>query len=84
MATAIKLAARRRRGIHVLVTITVPASSPIDAELPEQELAAQAIIEQAKLQGGRRVSGPLEKVRAGPGRAPRSSTRPARCGRRRS
>ena len=29
---------RRRRGIHVLVTITVPATSPIDAALPEQEL----------------------------------------------
>jgi basic amino acid/polyamine antiporter, APA family len=65
MATAIKLAARRRRGIHVLVTITVPQSSPIDAELPEQELAAQAIIEQAKIDGGRRVSGHWAKVRAG-------------------
>ena len=38
MATAIKVAARRRRGIHVLVTIPVPASAPIDAELPELEL----------------------------------------------
>ena len=65
VATAVKLAARRRRGIHVLVTITVPASSPIDAEMPEQELAAQAIIEQAQLQGGRRVTGHVEKVRAG-------------------
>jgi basic amino acid/polyamine antiporter, APA family len=65
MATAIKVAARRRRGIHVLVTITVPASAPINAEFPEQELAAQAIIEQAKLQGGRRVTGHWEKVRAG-------------------
>jgi basic amino acid/polyamine antiporter, APA family len=65
MATAIKVAARRRRGIHVLVTITVPASAPINAALPEQEMAAQAIIEQAKLQGGRRVTGHWEKVRAG-------------------
>jgi basic amino acid/polyamine antiporter, APA family len=65
MATAIKIAARRRRGIHVLVTITVPASAPINAALPEQEQAAQAIIEQAKLQGGRRVTGHYEKVRAG-------------------
>jgi basic amino acid/polyamine antiporter, APA family len=65
MATAIKVAARRRRGIHVVVTIPVPASSPINAELPEQELAAQASIEQAKLQGGRRVSGHWEKIRAG-------------------
>jgi APA family basic amino acid/polyamine antiporter len=65
IATAQKVAGRRRRGIHVLVTITVPASSPIDAELPEQELAAQAVIEQARLQAGRRVSGHWEKVRAG-------------------
>jgi basic amino acid/polyamine antiporter, APA family len=65
IATAIKVAARRRRGIHVLVTIPVPASAPIDAELPELELGAQAIIEQAKLQGGRRVTGHWEKVRAG-------------------
>jgi APA family basic amino acid/polyamine antiporter len=65
MATAAKVAARRRRGIHVLVTITVPYSAPIDADLPEQELAAQAVIEQARLQGGRRVSGHVEKVRPG-------------------
>ncbi len=63
--TAQKLAARRRRGIHVLVTITVPNSAPIDAELPERELAAQAIVEQARLLGGRRVTGHWEKVRAG-------------------
>ena len=65
VATAVRLAAKRRRGVHVLVTITVPNSSPIDAELAEQELAAQAVIEQATVQGGRRVSGHWEKVRAG-------------------
>ncbi len=65
MSTAIRVAARKRRGIHLLVTITVPASVPITAELPDQELAAQTIIEQAKLQGGRRVTGHLQKVRAG-------------------
>jgi APA family basic amino acid/polyamine antiporter len=65
IATAVKLAARRRRGIHVVVTINVPNSAPIDAELPEQELAAQQVIEQAKLAGGRRVSGHVEKVRSG-------------------
>jgi APA family basic amino acid/polyamine antiporter len=65
MATAARLAARRRRGIHVLVTIAVPASSPIDAQLPEQEAVAQSIIEEAKVQVGRRVSGHWEKVRAG-------------------
>jgi basic amino acid/polyamine antiporter, APA family len=65
IATAIKLAARKRRGIHVLVTITVPNSLQIDAPTPEAEAAADSIIEQAKLQGGGRVSGHWEKVRAG-------------------
>ncbi len=65
VATAARLAARRRRGIHVLVTITVPPSSPIDAEMPDLEIAAQSIIEEARLQGGRRVSGHWEKVRPG-------------------
>jgi basic amino acid/polyamine antiporter, APA family len=76
MATAVKVAARRRRGIHVLVTIPVPSSAPITAEMPEQELAAQAIIEQARLQGGRRVSGHVEKVR--PGQAGRMIVNEAR------
>jgi APA family basic amino acid/polyamine antiporter len=49
----------------VLVTISVPVTSPIDAELPELEAAAQSIIEEAKVQAGRRVSGHWEKVRAG-------------------
>ncbi len=65
IATAAKLAARRRRGIHVLVTITVPQALPIDAELPEEELAARAVIQQARLQGGRRVTGHVERVRPG-------------------
>jgi APA family basic amino acid/polyamine antiporter len=65
LATAIRMAARRSRGIHVLVTIVVPATSPINAALPEQELAAQEVIEQAKVQGGRRVTGHWQKVRAG-------------------
>jgi APA family basic amino acid/polyamine antiporter len=65
MATAARLAAPTRRGIHVLVTISVPASSPINAAMPEQEALAQSIIEEAKVQAGRRVSGHWEKVRAG-------------------
>ncbi len=65
LATAIRLAVRRSRGIHVLVTIVVPSTSPIDALLPEQERAAQEIIEQAKVHGGRRVTGHWQKVRAG-------------------
>jgi APA family basic amino acid/polyamine antiporter len=65
LATATKLAARRRRGIHVLVTIIVPNALDIDAPMAEAEAAAETVIEQARLQGGRRVSGHWEKVRAG-------------------
>lgn len=65
VATAIKIAARRRRGIHVLVSITVPQSAPIDASLPALELTAKGILEQARLQGGRQVTGHVEKVRPG-------------------
>jgi basic amino acid/polyamine antiporter, APA family len=65
MATAVKVAARRKRGIHVLVTIPVPASAPITAEMPEQEISAYGIIDQARLQGGRRVTGHYEKIRHG-------------------
>jgi basic amino acid/polyamine antiporter, APA family len=64
-ATATKLAARKRRGIHLLVTITVPNALEIDAPMPAQEAVADSIIEQARLQGGGRVSGHWEKVRAG-------------------
>ena len=63
--TAVRMAARRRRGIHVLVTITVPQSSPIDAPLPEQESLAQQSIDSARVIGGRRVTGHWEKVRPG-------------------
>jgi APA family basic amino acid/polyamine antiporter len=65
MATASRLAARRRRGIHVLALVTVPNALPIDATMKEAEAAADTVIEQAKIQGGRRVSGHMEKIRAG-------------------
>jgi basic amino acid/polyamine antiporter, APA family len=65
VGTAVKLAARRRRGIHVLVTIVVPTSAPIDAAMPDREREARTIIERAKLIGGRRVTGHFVKVRAG-------------------
>jgi APA family basic amino acid/polyamine antiporter len=65
ISTAGKLAARRRRGIHVLVTITVPANAPIGASMPEAESKAQQAIDSARLRGGRRVTGHWEKVRAG-------------------
>jgi basic amino acid/polyamine antiporter, APA family len=76
IAAAAKVAARRRRGIHVLVWIAVPQSAPIDAVLPDAEQAAESLIEQARLQGGRRVTGHYEKVR--PGQAGRMIVEEAR------
>jgi basic amino acid/polyamine antiporter, APA family len=67
VAIAARLAARRRRGIHVLVTITVPPNSPIDAVMPEQEAKAASVIDSARVSGGRRVTGHWEKVRPGQG-----------------
>jgi basic amino acid/polyamine antiporter, APA family len=63
--TAVRLAARRRRGIHVLVTISVPPNIPIDAQTPEQEARAASVIDSARVIGGRRVTGHWEKVRPG-------------------
>ena len=37
VATAKALAARRRRAIHVLSLVTVPANLPLDAELDGRE-----------------------------------------------
>jgi APA family basic amino acid/polyamine antiporter len=65
ISTAAKLAARKRRGIHVLVTINVPYSLPIGAPMKDAEAAARTIIEQARVQGGGRVSGHIERVRPG-------------------
>jgi APA family basic amino acid/polyamine antiporter len=65
MATASRLAARRRRGIHVLALVTVPNALPIDATMTDAESAADSVIEQGKIHGGRRVSGHMEKIRAG-------------------
>ena len=76
VSTAALLAARRRRGIHVLVTITVPPNAPIDAHVPEQEALAATIIDTARMGGGRRVTGRWEKVR--PGQAGRRIVEEAR------
>jgi basic amino acid/polyamine antiporter, APA family len=65
MSTAVQLAARRRRGIHVLVTVAVPPNLPIDAAMPAEEQRARSAIDQARVRGGRRVSGHWEKVRPG-------------------
>ena len=65
MATASRLANRRRRGIHVLALVTVPNALPIDAKMSDAEAGADSVIEQGKIHGGRRVSGHMEKIRAG-------------------
>ena len=65
VATAVKLASKRRRGIHVHSMLTVPTHLPLDAEMPEQEAAAQSKIEEAKLIGGQRVTGHVARVRPG-------------------
>ena len=65
VATAARLAARRRRGIHVLAIVNVPIHLPLDAPLEERESEAQSKIEQAKLIGGMRVTGRVQRVRPG-------------------
>jgi APA family basic amino acid/polyamine antiporter len=65
VATAVKLASKRRRGIHVHSMLTVPTHLPLGAELREREAEAQSKIEQAKLIGGQRVTGHVERVRPG-------------------
>jgi basic amino acid/polyamine antiporter, APA family len=63
MVTAVKLAGKRRRAIHVIAIVTVPNHLPLDASLAAQEEEAQSKIEQAKLIGGLRVSGHIHRVR---------------------
>ncbi|HWW66992.1 MAG TPA: universal stress protein, partial [Solirubrobacterales bacterium] len=65
VATAVKLASKRRRGIHIHSMLTVPTNLPLNAELPEREAEAQSKVEQAKLIGGQRVTGHVERVRPG-------------------
>ena len=63
VATAVRLAARRRRAIHVIAVVTVPSNLPLDAPLGAHEEEAQSKIEQAKLIGGLRVTGHVHRVR---------------------
>jgi APA family basic amino acid/polyamine antiporter len=64
VATAVKLAAKRRRGIHIISVVTVPTHLPFDAPLRDAEEAAQSKIEQAKLiGGGMRVNGHVHRAR---------------------
>jgi basic amino acid/polyamine antiporter, APA family len=63
MVTAVKLAGKRRRAVHIIAILTVPNHLPLDAALGQQEQEAQSKIEQAKLIGGLRVSGHIHRVR---------------------
>jgi APA family basic amino acid/polyamine antiporter len=65
VAMAVRLAARRRRGIHVLSVVTVPTHLPLEAPLEDREEDAHSKIEQAKIIGGLRVTGHLVRVRPG-------------------
>ena len=65
VATAVKLAGKKRRGIHVHSMMTVPTNLPLNAEMPDQEAEAQSKVEEAKLIGGQRVTGHVARVRPG-------------------
>jgi basic amino acid/polyamine antiporter, APA family len=65
VATAVKLASKRRRGIHIHSLLTVRTNLPLNADMRDQEAEAQSKIEQAKLIGGQRVTGHVERVRPG-------------------
>ncbi len=65
VAVAKSLATRRRRAIHVLSLVTVPAHLPLDAIVEDSEAAAQTKIERAKLICGQRASGNIVHVRMG-------------------
>jgi APA family basic amino acid/polyamine antiporter len=65
VAMAVRLAARRRRGIHVLAIVTVPTHLPLDADLEDREEEAHSKIEQSKIIGGMRVTGHVVRVRPG-------------------
>jgi APA family basic amino acid/polyamine antiporter len=63
MVTAVKLAGKKRRAVHVIAIVTVPNHLPLDAPLGPREQEARSKIEQAKLIGGLRVSGHIHRVR---------------------
>jgi APA family basic amino acid/polyamine antiporter len=65
VTTAMALASRRRRAIHVLSLVTVPANLPLESDLDGADSAARSKLEQAKLICGQRVSGSIEHVRLG-------------------
>jgi APA family basic amino acid/polyamine antiporter len=65
VATAVKLAGKKRRGIHVHSMMTVPTNLPLSAAMADRESEAQSKVEEAKLIGGQRVTGHVARVRPG-------------------
>ncbi len=65
VATAARMAAQRRRAIHVLSLVTVPNSLPLDTKMKKAEGEARNKIERAKLIAGMRVTGKVVRVRPG-------------------
>jgi APA family basic amino acid/polyamine antiporter len=65
LRTATRLAADRARAIHVLVIMTIPTVLAFDAVLHEQEMECLSILEEARIRGGRRVTGAVVRVRPG-------------------
>lgn len=63
MATAARLAGDHGRGIHVMVTIPVATRVALDARMPEEERLAESVLDEIRVQVGRRVTGHWEKVR---------------------
>lgn len=65
MATARSLSAGGSRNIHLLVTIPVPSTVTLDTARPDDEDLAESVIEEARVDAGRRTRGRWVKVRAG-------------------
>jgi KUP system potassium uptake protein len=63
MATAARLAGDHGRGIHVMVTIPVATRVALNASMPEEESLAESVLDEIRVQIGRRVTGHWEKVR---------------------
>jgi KUP system potassium uptake protein len=63
MATAMRLAGDHGRGIHVMVTIPVTTRMALDTRMPAEEDQAESVLEEIRVQVGRRVTGHWVKVR---------------------
>lgn len=65
IATAAKLTSSRRRAIHIVALLTVPASLPLDGAMKDEEREAREKIERARMIAGARITGRVERVRPG-------------------